>query len=172
MRFRGTCYRAHDPQWAFSPLSGEGARVHGGRFNTKGVPALYLALTIEGMFAEMGHGFARRFEPLTVCTYDVDVERIADLRTERSRKQRQVDLFDISCPWALDVAEGREPASWRLAARMIARGWAGLLVPSYAHGARAGMANLVLWKWGPARPHRVQVHDPSGRLPKNQTSWR
>ena len=79
MRFRGTCYRAHDPQWAFSPLSGEGARTHGGRFNPKGVPALYLALTLDGMFLEMAHGFAHRFDPLTVCSYDVDVQDVVDL---------------------------------------------------------------------------------------------
>jgi len=31
-----------------------------------GVPALYLALTIEGMLVEMGHDFGHRFDPLTV----------------------------------------------------------------------------------------------------------
>jgi len=30
--------------------------------------------------------------------------------------------------------------------------------------------DLVLWDWGPALPRRVDVHDPTGRLPKNQLS--
>ncbi|WP_296392215.1 RES domain-containing protein [Reyranella sp.] len=172
MRFVGTCYRAHDPRWAFSPLSGDGAKVHGGRFNPKGMPALYLALTLEGMFIEMGHGLARRFEPLTVCTYDVDVDDIVDLTKDEGRSANRVTLDDLACAWAADVANKREPASWQLARRLIADGSAGLLVPSFAVGARTDMLNLVLWKWGANLPRRVEVHDPSGRLPKDQLSWR
>ncbi|MBN9538059.1 MAG: hypothetical protein BGN99_23680 [Alphaproteobacteria bacterium 65-37] len=172
MRFVGTCYRAHDPRWAFSPLSGDGAKVHGGRFNPKGMPALYLALTLEGMFIEMGHGLARRFEPLTVCTYDVDVDDIVDLTKDEGRSANRVTLDDLACAWAADVANKREPASWQLARRQIADGSAGLLVPSFAVGARTDMLNLVLWKWGANLPRRVEVHDPSGRLPKDQLSWR
>ena len=171
MRFRGTCYRAHDPQWAFSPLSGDGAKTHGGRFNPRGTPALYLALTVEGMFVEMGHGLAHRFEPLTVCSYDVDVDDIVDLRDPAGRRANGVALAELNCAWAADIASGREPPSWRLAKRMIGEGRAGVLVPSFAIGAREDMANLVLWTWGPTLPHAVSVHDPSGRLPKDQTSW-
>jgi len=35
-------YRAHTPRWSFAPLSGAGAAVQGGRFNRKGIEALYL----------------------------------------------------------------------------------------------------------------------------------
>ena len=31
MRLAGTFYRGHDPKWAWSPLSGEGAAIHGGK---------------------------------------------------------------------------------------------------------------------------------------------
>jgi len=135
------------------------------------VPALYLALTVDGMFAEMGHGFPRRFDPLTVCSYDVDVDDLADLRDNVGRKAHNVRLAELDCPWLLDVSEGRIPASWALAERLRARDHAGILVPSFARGAKPGMANLVLWKWGPDLPHKVDVYDPSNRLPKDQTSW-
>lgn len=172
MRFQGTCYRGHDPKWAFSPLSGEGARLKGGRFNRVGQDALYLALTIEGMFLEMGHGFAHRFDPLTVCSYDVDVSDIVDLSTERERRKADVADEELNCQWALDVAEGREPASWKIAERFLKGGAAGLLVPSIARGARRDRhRNLVLWKWGPDLPHQVIVHDPDFRLPRDQSSW-
>lgn len=171
MRFAAICYRAHDPKWAFSPLSGEGARAHGGRFNPAGTPALYLALSVEGMFVEMGHGFARRFDPLTVCSYDVDVEDVVDLRSDTARASAGVALADLACAWMADRAAGHEPASWAIVRTLIADGAAGLLAPSFAHGARSDMANLVLWRWGPTLPHRVTVHDPGGRLPKNQESW-
>lgn len=123
--------------------------------------ALYLALAVDSLFAEMGHDLAHRFELLTVCSYDVDVEGIVDFRAD--------PVADMDCAWRYEVANGREPTSWRLARRLIASGNAGLIVPSFAPGARADMANLVLWRWGPDLPHRVVVHDPSGRLPKNQT---
>ena len=171
MRWRGVCYRAHDPKWAWAPLSGEGAAAKGGRFNPVGAPALYLALTIEGMFLEMGHGFAHRFDPLTICSYDVDVDDLVDLRTDRDRAAARVELGDMSCAWAYDLAAGRRPPSWTIADALIASGASGILTPSFALGARAGMTNLVLWKWGPNPPHKVVVHDPSGRLPKNQLSW-
>jgi RES domain-containing protein len=171
LRFTGDCYRAHNPKWSFAPLSGDGAKVHGGRFNPKGVPALYLGLTIEGAMIEASQGFAYKLEPLTVCLYEVDCESIIDLSTPEARAAAPVSLEDMACAWALDAAEGREPASWRLAKTFIARGHAGVLVPSFARGARADMRNLVLWKWGPHLPWRVAVHDPSGRLPKNLLSW-
>ena len=170
MRFRGTCYRAHDPKWAFSPLSGDGAKLKGGRFNPIGTPAFYLSLSIAGMFLEMSHGFVRRFAPLTIYTYDVDVVDIVDLCDDASCKSAAVTMHDLSCPWALDLAEGREPASWSVAKQLIARGVAGILVPSFARGARSNMHNLVLWKWSADLPHRVVIHDPLGQLPKDQRS--
>ena len=60
MRFQGLCYRGHDPRWAFSPTSGEGAALHGGRFNPVGMPALYLALTIEGLFVEVSDAYGTK----------------------------------------------------------------------------------------------------------------
>lgn len=172
MRFVGDCYRAHNPQWSFSPLSGDGAKVHGGRFNPRGVPARYLGLTIEGAVIEASQGFATKLEPLTVCLYEVDCEDIVDLTTDEGRSAAEVSLDDMACAWAFDAAEKRKPASWELAQALIARGAAGIVAPSFARGARPGMRNLVLWKWGADLPWRVTVHDPSGRLPRDMLSWR
>ena len=107
------------------------------------------------MFLEMAHGFAHRFEPLTVCTYDIDAEDILDLRAESGHAAAGITLADLAAPWAWDLAEGRDPASWRIAC-----------------GAGPGVANLVLWRGGPDPPHRVTVHDPNARLPRDATSWR
>jgi RES domain-containing protein len=170
LRWRGTCYRAHDPRWAWAPTSGAGAAAKGGRFNPIGVEALYLALTVKGMFLEMAHGFARRFEPLTVCCYDVDVEDVIDLRTHADRVAARIELADLACPWAYDLARGKRPASWRVAQGLIAAGASGILTRSFAAAARADMANLTVWKWGREPPHKVEVFDPSGRLPKGQLS--
>lgn len=172
MKWQGVCYRAHDPRWAWSPLSGEGAAARGGRFNPAGVPALYLALTIEGMLLEVGHGFGHRIDPLLICSYDVDVDDLVDLRDEAARAAEGIAFAELSCPWAYDRALGRTPASWHVASRLIERGAAGILVPSFANQAQPHMANLVLWRWGDSLPHRVRVHDPEGRLPRDASSWR
>src|SRR5262249_28666030 len=141
VRLQATFYRGHDPRWAFSPLSGEGAKSTGGRFNPKGVAALYLASTPEGVIFEATHGFPYRFEPLTIVSYDVDIEDIIDLTTEEGRRAADVELADMECAWMLDRANGREPVSWRMAKR-LRKTAAGILVPSFANRARAEMRNL------------------------------
>ncbi|QGM47205.1 RES family NAD+ phosphorylase [Methylocystis heyeri] len=172
MRFRATCYRAHDPRWSFQPLSGAGAAMRGARFNPKGAPALYLALTIMTAVKEINQGFAHKIEPCVLCSYDVDCEDVLDLRSEEDRKAASASLEDMACAWFSDISQGREPPSWRIARQSMKAGAAGILVPSFAPGARADDQNLVLWKWGPALPHKVSVFDPSGRLPKDQLSWK
>jgi RES domain-containing protein len=122
------------------------------------------------MLVEMGHGFAHRFDPLTICSYNVDVDDIVDLRTDSGRAAEAIEVTSMSSPWAYDLANGNIPASWEIAKSLLARGAAGILSPSFATGARPDMANLVLWRWGPDLPHKVEVHDPGGRLPKDQLS--
>ena len=172
MRFQGTCYRAHDPRWSFLPLSGEGAALRGGRFNPKGVPALYMALDLTTAVAEANQGFARKIEPCVLCAYEVDCEGVADLRTEAGRNNHGVALAELDCAWFSDLAGGREPPSWRVARRLMEEGCTGLLAPSFAPGATGMNHNLVLWRWADRPPCKVTVHDPSGRLPRDQLSWR
>jgi RES domain-containing protein len=171
VRFQGICFRAHDPRWSFKPLSGDGAAIRGARFNPKGVPALYLALSLVTAVKEINQGFAQKIEPCVLCSYDVDCEDIVDLRTDECRKAASVTFADMACAWFFELSQGREPASWRISKRLIVAGAAGVLVPSFAPGATASDQNLVLWRWSSRPPHLVSVYDPSGRLPKDQLSW-
>ena len=171
MRFTGLAYRAHDPRWSFTPLSGAGAALYGGRFNPKGVPALYLSLDPITALKEASQGFAHKFEPYLLCTYEIDCEPIVDARSETSRREAGIDLADMASPWFEDASQGREPGSWALSGRLMTAGAAGLLTPSFVRTAAASDVNLVLWRWGPQPPTQVAVFYPSGRLPKNQLSW-
>lgn len=171
MRFAGTCYRAHDPRWSFKPLSGDGAAIRGARFNPKGVPALYLALSVMTAVKEANQGLARRIDPCVICSYEVDCEDIVDLRSSHDRKAVGVDLTDMSCAWMDFLADGERPPSWGIHDRLYDGASAGILVPSFAPGADDTDQNLVLWRWGKDLPHKVKVIDPSGRLPRNQLSW-
>lgn len=171
MRFKGECFRAHDPNWAWSPLSGAGAALKGRRFNWPGLETLYLSLSFNTVFREVSGGFAHRLTPYVLCSYDVDCQDIADLRTNSDRVSLGVELGDLSCAWGDALIAGREPESWSVVRRLMAEGHAGILVPSFANGATADDQNLVLWRWGPDLPHKVTVYDPTGKLPKNQLSW-
>ena len=172
MRFRGTAYRAHNPRWSWSPLSGEGARLFGGRFNPKGASALYLSLESTTAVNEASQGFGSRFPPLTVVCYDVDCDNIVDLGSAEGREPFGVGLAELSCPWLLLAETGRPVPSHQIAERLISDGAAGIIVPSFAPGARAEDRNIVLWKWDRRRPHRVAAFDPEKRLPKDDKSWK
>lgn len=172
MRFAGTCYRAHDPRWAFKPTSGDGAAIRGARFNPKGVPALYLAQTVMTAVKEASQGFAHRIDPCVLCSYEVDCDDVADLTMEPARAEFSITVEDMACAWATALSDGNRPASWSIYDRLRPRGIAGILVPSFAPGAETEDRNLVLWDWGPHLPRKVTVLDPSGRLPKDQLSWR
>ncbi|MEI9425444.1 RES family NAD+ phosphorylase [Mesorhizobium sp. Cs1299R1N1] len=172
MRFEGTCYRAHDPRWAFKPISGDGAAIRGARFNPKGIPTLYLALSIVTAVKEANQGFAHRIDPCVLCSYDVDCEDIVDLRNAEGQEAAGIRLDDMACAWMDFLADGKRPPSWTIHERLIKLGAAGILVPSFAPGADAADQNLVLWSWGEDPPRQVKVIDPSGRLPRNQLSWR
>ncbi|HMB46658.1 MAG TPA: RES domain-containing protein [Afifellaceae bacterium] len=170
MRLADTFYRGHDPKWDWSPLSGEGAAIHGGRFNPKGMPALYLASDVIGAVNEMSHGFTARILPLTMCSYDVDCEQVADLTDETVRARHGTSLEEMAAGW-FPAASSGNPPGWILAHRLVDDGYVGALVPSFALNAEPRHRNLVLWDWGPDLPSRVAVYDPSGRLPKNALSW-
>ena len=71
-RFTGLVFRAHNPRWAFTPVSGEGARRYGGRFNRPGLPALYTSLSLETAWLEAQQGFPFKAQPMTICAYRVD----------------------------------------------------------------------------------------------------
>jgi RES domain-containing protein len=121
---------------------------------------------------EANQGFAHRIDPCVLCSYDVDCEDIADLCTEPGRKKYDVAYDDMVCAWATALSEGKRPVSWEVYDRLRALGLAGILAPSFAPGAATDDRNLVLWDWGPDLPHKIEVYDPSGRLPKDQLSWR
>ena len=155
-RFVGTIYRALNPLWMRQPLSGEGARRHGGRFNARGTPALYTALTPEGAMAEANQA-GRPFEPVTLVAYEADLGPVLDATLPLA----EIDPVLLAADdWRLRMlADGISPGQ-QMAARLIASGWVGMIVPSFARGVAPGARNLVLWQWEGA----LRVIDSEGRL--------
>lgn len=164
MRFRGHVYRAHNPHWIWPPVSGEGARLHGGRFNRVGLPALYTSLSPVTALREVS-GIGVPMQPVLLCSYEVDSGPIFDASDPARRKAFAISNPDLACPnWERETRQGGVPASQALADRLIVAGYAGMLVRSFAHGAGPADRNLVFWRWGDALPSRVRLVDDEGRL--------
>jgi RES domain-containing protein len=172
VRFAGTAYRAHDPRWSWTPLSGEGARIHGGRFNPQGVPALYLALDFATAVIEANQGLPFRFmAPITLVSYAVDCDALLDLTDTKVLRRHSAKPADLACAWKLLAETGKPVPSWILAERLRSAGASGVIVPSFSPGAAADAKNLVLWTWSADLPYQVQVIDPENKLPRNGSSW-
>ena len=104
--------------------------------------------------------------------FDEALVMASSLHRAQARKASGVTADDMAAAWFSFLADGQEPPSRRIARRLIAAGAAGILAPSYAPGAAPADHNLVLWDWSDRPPHKIAVFDPSGRLPKDQLSWR
>ncbi len=164
MRFRGLVYRAHDPRWYWPPVSGEGARIHGGRFNRIGMAALYASLR-PGTAMREASVIGMPMQPVLLCAYEVDSKPIFDAADTSQCAAFGIKDTDLRCPtWEREMREGRIPASQIVADRLIAAGFAGTIVPAYYRGAGPDERNLVLWKWGEELPSRVRLVDDEGRL--------
>lgn len=158
--FHGLVFRALNPIWAKSPLSGEGARRHGGRFNPKGTPALYTAMSPVGAMDEANQA-GRPFEPITLVSYKASLSAILDATDGDHLAALRIDIAWLSDPgWRLAMLDRGQAPSQELALRLIGSGYEGMIVPSMAPGAAPGARNLVLWHW----EGRLQVIDTEGRL--------
>ena len=167
MRFRSFVYRAHNPRWNWAPISGEGARRYGGRFNRIGVPALYTSLSPVTAMREVSL-IGRPLQPITLCAYEVDAEPVFDALDPLQREAQGVESDELHClDWEREMLAGIIPASQRLADRLIATGYVGMRVESFAPGAGSDDLNLVLWHWGDHVPSKVVLIDDEERLPKN-----
>ncbi|MGB8700318.1 MAG: RES family NAD+ phosphorylase [Thermosynechococcaceae cyanobacterium] len=162
------CWRILAPKWAYNPLSGAGAARFGGRFNPKGIPALYLSETIDTAFAEYQQDLLVR--PGTFCAYQVDVIGIVDLCNAQVCKAVSVDRETLLSPWKeILLVQQRTPPTWDLSLQLLNQGFAGVRVPSVQ---REAGVNIVLWRWNDDPSRQVSVLDPQGELPRDQTSWR
>ena len=163
MRYIGKLYRALNPVWAAEPLSGRGAALYGGRFNSKGTPALYCSLT--PMIALHEANQAGDLQPTMLVAYDADIGPIFDGTDHQALAIKTMDAPTLADPgWRNSMHEKREAPTQAFARRLIEAAYAGLLVPSYARGAIPTDRNLVLWRWETSELCRLTVIDDEGRL--------
>lgn len=163
MRYRGLLYRALNPIHARTPLSGEGARRHGGRFNPRGMPALYTAQSVMTAIREANQ--IGTLQPTTLVAYEADIRPILDGTDPAALGAHGLTPAYLAADdWrARMLTDGKAPTQ-ALGERMKALGFAGLQVRSFARGATDADLNLVLWVWGPDAPTALRLVDDEGRL--------
>lgn len=161
MRFQARIYRALNPIYAREPMAGRGAALYGGRFNPKGVPALYTSLSIIGAIREANQ--AGTLQPTMIIAYEADFDNIFDTRDEEALEQFGMNTTSLAdAGWRNRMRNERKAPGQIFAERLIREGYEGLLVQSFVHGASEADLNLVVWKWeGPAR---LTLIDDEGRL--------
>ncbi|SLN73305.1 RES domain protein [Falsiruegeria litorea R37] len=165
MQHKGPLFRAHNPYWSWDPVSGEGARMNGGRFNPIGTPAIYMSETVLTTIREASP-LGRPMEPLTICEYQVDCGPVFDATNPALLAAHGITFGQLQCPnWMGEMLSGRVPASHTVADQLIANGFAGLRVQSFARGATPRDVNVVFWRWGDTPPEMIRVIDSDGRLP-------
>lgn len=163
MHFQGRIYRALNPIYAREPLSGHGAARYGGRFNPKGVPALYTSLTIMTAIREANQAGSLR--PTIIVSYDADFDKIFDTRDEDALEQFGINSASLGdSGWRDHMRNQGRSFAQILAERLIEDGHQGLLARSFAHGASETDLNLVLWTWGSSGSVRLTLIDDEARL--------
>lgn len=167
MNYQGKLYRALNPIYAGAPLSGRGAALYGGRFNPKGLPALYTSLSIMAALKEANQ--VGNLQPTTLVCFDAKIERVFDTRDEAALQSWEMNSATLTdSTWRDQMRRTGEARTQTFARELAAGGFNGLLVNSFAPGATKGDVNLVLWNWNRDATCRLTLIDDENRL---STAW-
>lgn len=162
MRIEGKLFRTLNPIYAREPFSGRGAALYGGRFNPKGMPALYTSLSIGTAIKEANQ--AGTLQPTVLVSYEADIENVFDARDPAALASFGTEAVALADPsWRDQMIKAGKAPTQEFAEKLIAKRYQGLLIQSYAHGATDSDLNLVLWEWGTSRA-RLGLIDDEGRL--------
>ncbi|WP_455273975.1 RES family NAD+ phosphorylase [Rhizobium herbae] len=161
-----TLWRAFVPQWAFAPLSGEGAARFGGRWNPVGAATIYAARELSTAWAEYNQGFVQH--PALIVQLDLKDAALADLTDPVVLSGLAVPEDIHLCEWRMLLDEGKVPPTHHLRQKLLAEGFDGVVYPSFMS---PGGTCVALWRWNAKGAPRLDVVDPDGRLPKTPASW-
>ncbi len=161
-RYTGQLYRALNPVYAREPLSGRGAELHGGRFNSRGTPALYTGLDPATALREANQ--VGSLQPTVLVSYRADLGPIFDTGDPKELGKRGMSAETLADPgWRTAMLEGRTVPTQDFARGLVTDRFAGILIRSYAKGASETDLNIVLWRWT-GEGCALEVIDDEGRL--------
>ncbi|AUC56502.1 MULTISPECIES: RES family NAD+ phosphorylase [Rhodobacterales] len=161
-RYSGPLYRALNAVYAREPLSGRGAELYGGRFNAKGTPALYTSLDPATALREANQ--VGSLQPTILVSYNADLGPIFDTRDQDRLERYGVTASILADPaWRMKMLDGQPVPTQDLASALIADGFAGFLIKSFAKGASSSDFDIVLWAWD-GKGGSLDVVDDEERL--------
>ena len=152
--------------WAFDPLSGQGAKRFGGRFNRPETTALYTSLDLTTAWMEAQQSFPFKAQPMTIVAYQVDCANIVDLSAPGTLQILGLNVSELASAWEDLASLKQEPPTWSLATRLQSLGIAGIKCRSFAAGCTEKNLNLVLWQWADTPANFIRVIDDFQRLSK------
>jgi RES domain-containing protein len=163
LTYCGKLYRALNPVFAREPMSGRGAELYGGRFNPKGVPALYASTSVHTALREANQ--VGDLQPTTLVCYRARIEMVFDAADMTGVAAAGLDEASLADPaWRDQMRTTGEASTQRFARELIAQGYNGLRVRSFAKGSGPSDINLVLWRWGNSASSRLELIDDEDRL--------
>jgi RES domain-containing protein len=139
--FAGTAYRSSTPEYAKENdlVTGEGAKLRGGRWNPIGIAMIYASLTPEIAMAEtLAHNryFGIPIEdamPRTFVAIEARFNAVIDFRLGSVRQRLQISLDRIlSVDWRKEVRAGRQPITQLIGKAAFEVGVEAMIVPSAA----------------------------------------
>lgn len=161
-RYTGPLYRALNPVYAREPLSGRGAELYGGRFNAKGIPALYTALDPTTALREANQ--VGSLQPTILVSYQADLCPIFDTRDVSALGRYSVSESALAdSGWRTKMLDGQTVPTQAFADSLVLDGFVGLLTRSYTKGSSPTDFNIALWQWT-GDSCVLEVVDDEGRL--------
>lgn len=141
LAFSGTTYRSCTPKYATEDdlLNGEGSKLHGARWNPKGIAVVYAADSPETAMAEsLAH--SRYFSipvysamPRVFVAIEMKLKRVVDLRERNVRQRLHVSNDTMTTiDWRKEVKAGHLPVTQAIGQAAFEAGVEGLIVPSAA----------------------------------------
>ncbi len=127
------------------------------------MPALYASTSILTAVREANQ--VGDLQPTTLVAYRAYIEAVFDATDALTLASAGIDENALADPaWRDQMRSLGEPRTQRLARELVAQGYNGLLVRSFAKGAAADDLNVVLWRWGTTAPSRIELIDDEHRL--------
>ncbi|MGB3722370.1 MAG: RES family NAD+ phosphorylase [Pacificimonas sp.] len=163
VRFEGLLYRALNPLYALTPLSGEGAARYGGRFNRVGRPAIYAALHPHTAIREANQ--IGTLQPTTLVALKADIRPVFNARDAAALAKYHMTADALGDPdWRRRMIRRQAVPTQDLSEALIGDGFAAMIVPSFAAGAPDDASNMVLWRWKPPAKASLTLVDDQNRL--------
>ena len=147
----GSFYRAVDPAYRDAALAGSRSA---GRYSPPEVPTLYLSSSPEGVAAAMIAHTDERTPGREVLQFNVEANRIVDLRDHEALKSAGISPADAAADWQRAVAAGGTPPSWKVREALQSLGANGLIDPSRK---RPQLWHLTLFNWNADGAPSVRV---------------